>query len=59
MKHMSPVKGDESQSSEPNLKQLEQYLMAHPQPSLDHFNEMIALATKLDNDKLLNQCKVS
>ncbi len=56
---MSRVKpADDCQNPEPRVKQLRHYLMAHPQPSPEHFAEMIALATKLDNDKLLHQCKV-
>uniref|UniRef100_A0A023F1C1 Putative multidomain protein n=3 Tax=Triatoma infestans TaxID=30076 RepID=A0A023F1C1_TRIIF len=60
MKYMSRVKpADDCQNPEPSVKQLRHYLMAHPQPSPEHFAEMIALATKLDNDKLLHQCKVA
>ncbi|XP_014257199.1 puratrophin-1-like isoform X3 [Cimex lectularius] len=60
MKYMSRIKPTEDmQNPETSLKQLRLYLMAHPAPTEDHFTEMIALATKLDNDKLLQQCKLA
>ncbi|KAK9499403.1 hypothetical protein O3M35_002447 [Rhynocoris fuscipes] len=60
MKYMSRVKPpDDSQNPEISIKQLRHYLMAHPQPTQEHFTEMITLATKLNNDKLLHQCKVA
>ncbi|XP_039287246.1 LOW QUALITY PROTEIN: uncharacterized protein LOC111057901 [Nilaparvata lugens] len=59
MKYMSRVKPEESHNSEQSVKQLKQYLMAHPPLSTDHFAEMLTLAKKLDNDKLLEQCKVA
>ncbi|RZF45672.1 hypothetical protein LSTR_LSTR010395 [Laodelphax striatellus] len=59
MKYMSRVKPDESHNSEQSVKQLKQYLMAHPPLTADHFTEMLTLAKKLDNDKLLEQCKVA
>lgn len=41
-----------------NVKELRRYLMAHPSPTAQHFSEMMALANKLDNDKLIKQCNV-
>lgn len=58
MKYMSRVKPEDSNSTEQSIKQLRQYLMAHPPLSPDHFTEMLSLAKKLNNDKLLEQCKV-
>jgi len=59
MKYMSRVKPEESQNPETSVKQLKQYLMAHPPLSQDHFTEMMGLARKLNNDTLLEQCKVA
>ncbi|XP_050525448.1 puratrophin-1-like isoform X2 [Daktulosphaira vitifoliae] len=42
-----------------NVKELRRYLMAHPSPTAQHFSEMIMLANKLNNDKLIKQCKVA
>jgi len=33
--------------------------MAHPSPTAQHFSEMMMLANKLNNDKLIKQCKVT
>lgn len=41
-----------------NVKELRRYLMAHPSPTAQHFSEMMMLANKLSNDKLIKQCKV-
>jgi len=41
-----------------NVKELRRYLMAHPSPTAQHFSEMMMLANKLDNDKLIKQCNV-
>lgn len=59
MKYMSRVKPEDAQNPEHSIKQLRQYLMAHPSLSTEHFTEMITLARKLGNDKLLEQCKVT
>lgn len=59
MKYMSRVKPEDTQNPEYSIKQLRQYLMAHPSLSTEHFTEMITLARKLGNDKLLEQCKVA
>ncbi|KAK7791790.1 hypothetical protein R5R35_008808 [Gryllus longicercus] len=62
MKYMSRVKADDAQTPEQTLQQLtrlRQYLMAHPPVPDDHFQEMLALARKLANDKLLEQAKVA
>lgn len=32
--------------------------MAHPSPTAQHFSEMMILANKLNNEKLVKQCKV-
>jgi len=61
-KYMSRVKGDEAQMPEQIvqvLKHLQQYLMAHPPIAEDHFTEMMQLAHKLGNEKLLEQAKAS
>ncbi|XP_050423665.1 rho guanine nucleotide exchange factor 40-like isoform X2 [Adelges cooleyi] len=42
-----------------NVKELRRYLMAHPSPTAQHFSEMMVLANKLNNDKLIKQCKVA
>ncbi|XP_060843323.1 puratrophin-1-like isoform X1 [Rhopalosiphum padi] len=42
-----------------NVKELRRYLMAHPSPTAQHFSEMMMLANKLNNDKLIKQCKVA
>ena len=62
MKYMSRVKADDAQTPDQTLqvlKHLQQYLMAHPPIAEDHFTEMLALARKLANDKLLEQAKAS
>lgn len=59
MKYMSRVKPDDTQNPEQSVKQLRQYLMAHPPLTQEHFTEMLALAKKLNNDKLMEQCKVT
>jgi hypothetical protein len=59
MKYISRVKPEDQTSIEPTVKQLRQYLMAHPPLASEHFTEMIQLAKKLNNDKLIEQCKVS
>uniref|UniRef100_T1J0M6 DH domain-containing protein n=1 Tax=Strigamia maritima TaxID=126957 RepID=T1J0M6_STRMM len=41
------------------MKALQTYLQNHPPISNDVFQEMINLANKLENDKLLDQCKVA
>lgn len=41
-----------------NVKELRRYLMAHPSPTAQHFTEMMVLANKLNNVKLIKQCKV-
>jgi hypothetical protein len=33
--------------------------MAHPSPTAQHFSEMMMLANKLNNEKLMKQCKVT
>ena len=58
MKYMSRVKPEDVQHPGQSIKQLRQYLMAHPPPATEHFTEMVQLAHKLRNDKLLDQCKV-
>lgn len=58
MKYMSRVKPEDAQNPEPSVKQLKQYLMAHPPLGSEHFTEMMGMAKKLNNDKLLEQCKV-
>lgn len=40
-------------------KQLQHHLMAHPPPEQAQLAEMLQLARKLRNDRLLEQCKVS
>ncbi|XP_025409795.1 rho guanine nucleotide exchange factor 40-like isoform X2 [Sipha flava] len=42
-----------------NVKELRRYLMAHPSPTAQHFSEMMMLANKLNNEKLMKQCKVA
>ncbi|XP_046674250.1 puratrophin-1-like isoform X2 [Homalodisca vitripennis] len=59
MKYMSRVKPEDAQNPEPSVKQLKQYLMAHPPLPQEHFTEMLGLAQKLHNDKLIEQCKVA
>uniref|UniRef100_A0A8D9FHX3 Pleckstrin homology domain-containing family G member 4B n=1 Tax=Cacopsylla melanoneura TaxID=428564 RepID=A0A8D9FHX3_9HEMI len=59
MKYISRVKPEDQTSNEPTVKQLRQYLMAHPPLTSEHFTEMITLAKKLSNDKLIEQCKVA
>ena len=62
MKYMSRVKADDAQTPDQTLqvlKHLQQYLMAHPPIAEDHFTEMLSLARKLANDKLLEQAKVN
>ncbi|XP_075229746.1 puratrophin-1-like isoform X2 [Lycorma delicatula] len=59
MKYMSRVKPEDNSSTEQSIKQLRQYLMAHPPLAPEHFTEMLSLAKKLSNDKLLEQCKVA
>nr|CAD7591457.1 unnamed protein product [Timema genevievae] len=62
MKYMSRVKVDDSATTDQTLqmlKQLQQYLMAHPSISEEHFTEMWQLAKKLGNEKLLEQSKVA
>uniref|UniRef100_A0A1B6CNG3 DH domain-containing protein n=1 Tax=Clastoptera arizonana TaxID=38151 RepID=A0A1B6CNG3_9HEMI len=59
MKYMSRVKPEETQNPDHSVKQLRQYLMAHPPLASEHFTEMMNLAKKLRNDKLLEQCKVA
>ncbi|XP_065213385.1 puratrophin-1-like isoform X3 [Planococcus citri] len=59
MKYMSRVKPEDVQHPGQSIKQLRQYLMAHPPPATEHFTEMVQLAHKLRNDKLLEQCKVA
>ncbi|XP_008488243.1 puratrophin-1 isoform X2 [Diaphorina citri] len=59
MKYISRVKPEDQTSIEPTVKQLRQYLMAHPPLASEHFTEMIQLAKKLNNDKLIEQCKVA
>lgn len=61
-KYMSRVKADEAQTPEQILqvhKHVQQYLMAHPPIAEDHFTEMMQLARKLSNEKLLEQAKAS
>lgn len=58
MKYMSRVKPEDVQHPGQSIKQLRQYLMAHPSPATEHFAEMVQLAQKLGNEKLLEQCKV-
>lgn len=55
---MSRVKPEDVQNPGQSIKQLRQYLMAHRPPATEHFTEMVQLAQKLRNDKLLEQCKV-
>ncbi|XP_049785919.1 puratrophin-1-like [Schistocerca cancellata] len=62
MKYVSRVKTGEAATAEQGLqllRNLRQYLMAHPPIAEDHFHEMLALARKLANDKLLEQAKVA
>ncbi|CAH0762684.1 unnamed protein product [Bemisia tabaci] len=59
MKYLSRVRPDEAPNCEQTMKQLQQYLMAHPPPTPQHFEEMIHLATKLGTDKIIDQCKVA
>jgi hypothetical protein len=59
---MSRVKADESQTPEQTvqvLKHIQQYLMAHPPLAEDHFTEMVQLARKLNNEKMIEQAKAS
>jgi hypothetical protein len=61
-KYMSRVKADDAQSPEQTvqvMKHLQQYLMAHPPIAEDHFTEMMQLARKLGNEKLMEQAKAS
>lgn len=61
-KYMSRVKADDAQTPEQILqvhKHVQQYLMAHPPIAEDHFTEMMQLARKLSNEKLLEQAKVA
>jgi hypothetical protein len=61
-KYMSRVKADEAQTPEQTvqvLKHIQQYLMAHPPLAEDHFTEMMQLARKLNNEKMLEQAKAS
>jgi hypothetical protein len=61
-KYMSRVKADEAQTPEQTvqvLKHIQQHLMAHPPIAEDHFTEMVQLARKLNNDKMVEQAKVS
>jgi hypothetical protein len=61
-KYMSRVKADDAQTPEQILqvhKHVQQYLMAHPPIAEDHFTEMMQLARKLNNEKLLEQAKAS
>jgi hypothetical protein len=58
MKYMSRVKPEDVKHPGQSIKQLRQYLMTHRPPSAEHFTEMIQLAQKLNNEKLLDQCKV-
>lgn len=61
-KYMSRVKADDTQSPVQTLqvmKHLQQYLMAHPPIAEDHFTEMMQLARRLGNEKLMEQAKVS
>lgn len=61
MKLVSRVKTGEVRTSEQigQLRKLvEQYLMAHPVVPDEQFAEMLTLAQKLANDKLLDQAKV-
>lgn len=58
MKYMSRVKPEDVQNPGQSIKQLRQYLMAHRPPATEHFTEMVQLAQKLRNEKLLEQCKV-
>ncbi|GFG29294.1 hypothetical protein Cfor_02123 [Coptotermes formosanus] len=55
-------KADDAQTPEQILqvqKHVQQYLMAHPPIAEDHFTEMLQLARKLNNEKLLEQAKAS
>lgn len=59
---MSRMKADETHSPEQQLqllKHLQQHLMAHPPPSIDHFSEMSQLAAKLNNSKMIDQSKIA
>ncbi|XP_021923306.1 uncharacterized protein LOC110831512 isoform X4 [Zootermopsis nevadensis] len=61
-KYMSRVKADDTQSPVQTLqvmKHLQQYLMAHPPIAEDHFTEMMQLARRLGNEKLMEQAKVA
>jgi hypothetical protein len=61
-KYMSRLKADDAQTPEQILKvqkHVQQYLMAHPPIAEDHFTEMMQLARKLSNEKLLEQAKAS
>ncbi|PNF42652.1 hypothetical protein B7P43_G01279 [Cryptotermes secundus] len=61
-KYMSRVKADEAQTPEQTvqvLKRIQQYLMAHPPIADDHFTEMVQLARKLNNEKMVEQAKVA
>lgn len=40
------------------MKRLDSYLQTHPYLEDDVFEEMMNLATKLNNERLLNQCQV-
>ncbi|XKL60218.1 hypothetical protein PGB90_001234 [Kerria lacca] len=59
MKYMSRVKPEDVQHPGQSVKQLRQYLMAHRPPATEHFTEMVQLAQKLRNEKLLEQCRVA
>lgn len=61
-KYMSRVKAGDAQTPEQTvqvMKHLQQYLMAHPPIAEDHFTEMMQLARKLGNEKLMEQAKVN
>jgi hypothetical protein len=61
-KYLSRLKADEAQTPEQIMqvqKHVQQYLMAHPPIAEDHFTEMMQLARKLSNEKLLEQAKAS
>lgn len=62
MKFVSRLKMDQYSSPDQLLclmKHLHRYLDSHPTLGEETFTEMIELAKKLENERLLEQCKVS